>query len=57
MKFLMFYVNDTSNTKVPTGILYLLTMLKQRGNAVSVFDNSIYGQEKDKMIMTLGAIS
>jgi len=48
MKFLMFYVNDTSNTKVPTGILYLLTILKQRGHSVSVFDNSIYGQEKDK---------
>jgi anaerobic magnesium-protoporphyrin IX monomethyl ester cyclase len=47
MKFLMFYCNDTSNTKVPTGILYLLTMLKQNGHSVSIFDNSVYGLERD----------
>ena len=48
MKFLMFYVNDTSNTKVPTGILYLLSQLKKDGHEVSVFDNSKYGLEMER---------
>lgn len=48
MKFLMFYVNDTSNTKVPTGILYILSQLKKDGHEVSVFDNSKYGLEMER---------
>ena len=45
MKFLMFYVNDTSNTKVPLGIMYILSQLKKDGHEVSIFDNSKYGLE------------
>jgi anaerobic magnesium-protoporphyrin IX monomethyl ester cyclase len=45
VKFLMLYVNDTSNTKVPLGILYILSQLKKNGHEVSIFDNSKYGLE------------
>jgi len=48
MRFLMFYVNDTNNTKVPTGILTILTQLKKDGHEVSLFDNSKYGLEADR---------
>ena len=47
MRFLMFYVNDTSNTKVPMGIMYILSQLKKDGHVVSIFDNSKYGLELD----------
>ena len=43
----MFYCNDTANTKPPLGILYILTMLKDRGHLVHLFDNSKYRQEKE----------
>ncbi|MCX5695201.1 MAG: radical SAM protein [Candidatus Omnitrophica bacterium] len=48
MKFLMIYANDTANTKVPIGILYILTRLKKEGHEVSMFDSSKYAIDIDK---------
>jgi hypothetical protein len=48
MKFLMIYVNDTSNTKVPLGILYLLAVLRNDGHTVRLFDTTKYAIELDK---------
>ncbi len=45
MRFLMVYPNNTSNTKVPLGILYILSQLKKDGHEVSIFDSSKYGLE------------
>lgn len=48
MKFLMIYVNDTGNTKVPLGVLYILSLLKKEGHEVTLFDTSKYAINMEK---------
>jgi anaerobic magnesium-protoporphyrin IX monomethyl ester cyclase len=48
MRFLMVYPNSTGNTKVPLGIIYILTLLKQAGHEVRLFDMTFYGVELEK---------
>lgn len=48
MKFLMIYPNSTGNTKVPLGILYILTLLKNQGHEVALFDMTTYGVDVNK---------
>jgi anaerobic magnesium-protoporphyrin IX monomethyl ester cyclase len=44
----MIYPNSTGNTKVPLGITYLLTILKNAGHEVRLFDMTFYGIELEK---------
>jgi anaerobic magnesium-protoporphyrin IX monomethyl ester cyclase len=44
----MVYPNVTGNTKVPLGIIYILTLLKQAGHEVRLFDMTFYGVELEK---------
>ena len=44
----MIYPNVTGNTKVPLGIIYLLTLLKNAGHEVRLFDMTFYGIELEK---------
>ena len=53
MKFLLVYVNDTSSTKVPMGILYLLSILRNVGHDVSLFDMTKYALSLDKNDYTI----
>jgi anaerobic magnesium-protoporphyrin IX monomethyl ester cyclase len=48
MKFLMIYPNNTGNSRIPLGIVYLLTILRQRGHDVRLFDMTFYGVDVDK---------
>ncbi len=48
MKFLMIYPNNTGSTRVPLGIVYLLTLLKKQGHDTRLFDMSFYGVDIDK---------
>ena len=48
MKFLMVYPNNTGNSRVPLGIVYLLTILKKQGHDVRLFDMTFYGVDVDK---------
>lgn len=48
MKFLMIYPNSTGNRKVPVGVVYILTLLKQAGHEVKLFDATFYGVELEK---------
>ena len=48
MKFLMIYPNNTGNSRVPLGIVYLLTILQQQGHDVRFFDMTFYGVDIDK---------
>ena len=48
MKFLMIYPNNTGNSRVPLGITYLLTILRQKGHDVRLFDMTFYGVDIDK---------
>jgi anaerobic magnesium-protoporphyrin IX monomethyl ester cyclase len=48
LRFLMVYPNSTGNTKVPLGIIYILTLLKQAGHEVRLFDMTFYGVELNK---------
>jgi anaerobic magnesium-protoporphyrin IX monomethyl ester cyclase len=47
MKFLMIYPNNTGNSRVPLGIIYLLTILRQKGHSVKLFDLTFYGVDLD----------
>ncbi|TRZ53937.1 MAG: radical SAM protein [Dehalococcoidia bacterium] len=42
MKFLMIYPNNTGNSRVPLGIIYLLTILRERGHSIRLFDMTFY---------------
>ena len=48
MKFLMVYPNNTGNSRIPLGITYLLTILKQQGHQIQLFDMTFYGVDVDK---------
>jgi len=48
MKFLMVYVNDTSSTKVPLGVLYLTSILRNSGHTVKLFDMTAYAIGMDR---------
>lgn len=48
MKFLMIYPNNTGNSRVPLGIVYLLTILKEQKHDVRLFDMTFYGIDIDK---------
>jgi len=48
LKFLMVYPNSTGNTKIPMGIVYILTLLKRAGHQVRLFDMTFYGVELNK---------
>jgi len=48
MKFLMIYPNNTGNSKVPLGIIYLLTILREQGHSIRLFDMTFYGVDLDK---------
>lgn len=43
MKFLLIYPNTTGASRVPLGIVYLLTILKDQGHSVKLFDLTFYG--------------
>lgn len=43
MKFLMIYPNNTGASRVPLGIVYLLTILRKQGHNVRLFDMTFYG--------------
>lgn len=43
MKFLMIYPNNTGASRVPLGIIYLLTILREQGHEVRLFDMTFYG--------------
>lgn len=47
MRFLMIYPNNTGNSRVPPGIVYLLTILKNHGHDVRLFDMTFYGVDLD----------
>ena len=47
MKFLMIYPNSTGASRVPLGIVYLLTILKEQGHDVRLFDMTFYGVNVD----------
>ena len=47
MKFLMIYPNNTGASRVPLGIVYLLTILKEQGHNVKLFDMTFYGVNVD----------
>lgn len=42
-KFMMIYVNDSSYSKVPIGIITILSILEKQGHEVMIFDTSKYG--------------
>lgn len=44
----MIYPNNTGNARVPLGIVYLLTILREQGHDVRLFDMTFYGVDKDK---------
>ncbi len=48
MRFFMIYPNNTGNTRVPLGIIYLLTILKEEGHDIRLFDMTFYGIDIDK---------
>lgn len=48
MKFLMVYPDNTGDSRVPLGIVYLLTILKKRGHDIRLFDMTFYGANVDK---------
>jgi radical SAM superfamily enzyme YgiQ (UPF0313 family) len=48
MKFLMVYPNNSGSARVPLGIMYLLTILKQCGHKAKLFDMTFYGLDVDK---------
>ena len=48
VRFLMIYPNNTGWAKVPLGIVYLLTILKQQGHEVRLFDMTFYGVDLDQ---------
>jgi len=43
MNFLMIYPNTTGASRVPLGIVYLLTILREQGHSVKLFDMTFYG--------------
>jgi len=47
MNFLMIYPNNTGASRVPLGIVYLLTILKEQGHNVKLFDMTFYGVNVD----------
>jgi anaerobic magnesium-protoporphyrin IX monomethyl ester cyclase len=47
MNFLMIYPNNTGASRVPLGIVYLLTILKEQGHKVRLFDMTFYGVNVD----------
>jgi anaerobic magnesium-protoporphyrin IX monomethyl ester cyclase len=47
MKFLMIYPNNTGASRVPLGIVYLLTILREQGHDVKLFDMTFYGVNVD----------
>jgi anaerobic magnesium-protoporphyrin IX monomethyl ester cyclase len=47
MKFLMIYPNNTGASRVPLGVVYLLTILKEQGHLVKLFDMTFYGVNVD----------
>jgi len=55
MKFLMIYPNNTGTSRVPLGITYLLTILKERGHDVRLFDMTFYGIDVDKHYVNMKA--
>lgn len=48
MKFLMVYVDNSGIVKVPVGVLYILSHLKEQGHQVSVFDTTKYAIHVEK---------
>ena len=44
----MIYPNSTGNTRVPLGVTYLLTILREQGHEVRLFDMTFYGVDFDK---------
>ncbi len=48
MRFLMIYPNNTGNTRMPLGVIYLLTILREQGHDVRLFDMTFYGVDVDK---------
>jgi radical SAM superfamily enzyme YgiQ (UPF0313 family) len=44
----MIYPNNTGSSRIPLGIVYLLTILRQEGHSVKLFDITFYGVDKDK---------
>jgi anaerobic magnesium-protoporphyrin IX monomethyl ester cyclase len=55
MKFLMIYPNSTGTSRVPLGITYLLTILREQGHSVKFFDMTFYGVDIDKNYMCVRA--
>jgi len=48
MRILFVYPNNTGNQKVPLGCVYLLTILKQLGHTVELFDMTFFGIDLQK---------
>jgi len=44
----MIYPNNTGNSRVPLGIVYLLTILREQGHDIKLFDMTFYGVDMDK---------
>ena len=55
MKFLMIYPNNTGTSRVPLGITYLLTILREKGHNVRLFDMTFYGVDIDKHYVNMKA--
>lgn len=55
MKFLMIYPNNTGTSRVPLGITYLLTILREKGHDVRLFDTTFYGIDIDKHYVNMKA--
>ena len=47
MNFLMIYPNNTGASRLPLGITYLLTILREQGHGVRLFDMTFYGVDRD----------
>ena len=51
----MIYPNNTGTSRVPLGIAYLLTILRQQGHSIKLFDMTFYGVDLDKHFVNVRA--